>query len=96
MDWIDRLRDILCRLYQELGGNCADLGAEPTQWVQTVVSRYAVTGPPVFPTEEEQQAFLKVLSDLESHLALPENTLSPGDNAKLTNLIASLRAGLGV
>lgn len=94
MNWIEQLRYLLCQMYQEWGGDCKDLGIEPPEWVQTVTAMYAAEGDPTFENEAEEATFLQLLTDLEVHLALPQNTLSAADNQKLRDLIASLRNSL--
>lgn len=92
--WEDWLRWALCELYKKLGGDCAELWEDPNKRTKQVADQYAVHGPPTFGSTAEKNAFIKLLNDLEAHLALPENSLDAEHMAILTNLIAQLRAGL--
>lgn len=91
MNWVEQLRLLLCRMYEEWGGNCKELGITPTDWIQTLTTTYAAEGPPKFETEAQWADFQVLLSEVEVHLAQPGNTLSAADNSALLNLIAALR-----
>jgi hypothetical protein len=93
--WIIRLRELLCAIYQEWGGDCADLGVAPTAWIDTVTSAYVKNGAPTFADDAAQMEFLDTVGQLETHLASPDNSLTAEDNARLTTLIAALRNDLG-
>lgn len=92
--WLEQLRDLLCRIYREWGGDCAELGITPTEWVDTVVETYDTQGAPQFDDGFEYQKFMKTLTELELHLGLPENSLPPEDTARLLELIAQLRQAI--
>lgn len=95
-NWLARLRDLLCELYEQWGGNCAELGQGETNWIDTVCGSYAAEGAPHFEVPAEKDAFLSTLTELETHLGLSANTLSAADTGRLTDLIADLRTDLGV
>lgn len=85
--WQDKLRELLCDLYQLLGGNCQDLGAIPAAQIAAVSAGYA----PVIPPQSQWPQTNTILDQLAGHQALPGNTLSPSDNEALNNLIAMIR-----
>lgn len=97
MDWIDRLRELICKIYQEWGGDCADLFpiAETSGWIDLVIARYENDGAPTFGASAERQDYLNTLDELEAHLALPGNTLSQADTQRLQKLIDDLRLAIG-
>jgi hypothetical protein len=93
--WVDMLLDLLCRIYQEYGGDCKDLYNNPANAPQKVVSEYTTNGAPTFSNQDELDAFLQTLTDLETALASEENSLPQSDTDALTNMIAGLRSALG-
>ena len=96
MTWIEILRELLCRIYQQWGGNCDDLGQTESAWVATVCNEYEQEGLPAFANQQERDDYIQLLTDLENHLNENANTLSSGDDADLRQLIADLRADLGI
>jgi len=90
MDWQDWMRDLLCRLFKEIGGNCSNLGTTPTNWVATVDAAYQGKTP-TFATAEAQKGFLYLLSELECGLDDSRGTLSSTDDGKMRALITRLR-----
>jgi hypothetical protein len=84
---------LLCELYEEWGGDCADLGLTPGGWVDTVTEEYAAEGAPQLDAAGVA-ALLDLLNKLEAHLGLPANSLGATDTNRLLSLIASLRADL--
>lgn len=92
--WIDDLLDLLCKIYQSLGGDCSDFEGDPHKAVGLVTAKYAADGAPKFKTPADLATFLGWLDDLEAHLGLPANTLTSADTAALTLLIADLRKDL--
>lgn len=88
--WIERLLDLICEIYKEFQGDCDDL-TTPEGAIATVVSEYNANGAPQIPGESERQSFLDDLSDLEDHLASPENTLSASDSGQLSTLVHDLQ-----
>lgn len=92
--WLQTLRDLLCDLYEQWGGNCAELGEGAIAWISTVCGTYSAQGAPTFGSSQEKLAFLGTLSTLETHLESPRNTLSSGETTQLTDLIVNLRNDL--
>jgi hypothetical protein len=92
--WINQLRNVLCSIYEAWGGNCANLGTSPPDWVKMVCYMYDSEGPPPV-SGGALIAFLNLLTDLENCLAQPEDSLSLADQARLTTLIFNLRNDLG-
>lgn len=93
MDWEDMLRDLLCKLYEAWGGDCAELGATAGAQIATVAGEYAANGVPIF-LPAAKAAFLKTLDDLETLLQDSKNTLTTAQSTQLTGLIADLRKDL--
>lgn len=96
MNWIDLLRQYICQIYEEWGGNCADLGLVPVAWIDALAGEYKENGAPKFPSQDDLDRFLGELTQLETHLDLDDNSLEAAENASLRTLIASLRSDLGV
>lgn len=92
MNWINELFSLLCQMYKELGGDCEDLGSNPTIWVDRVVALYATKGPPTFDDSVEAAEFEMLLDQLEALLASPDNSLPESATQSLQNLINSLRS----
>ena len=94
MNWIDRLRALLCQIYTAWGGDCSELGMDAPAWITTVEGEFNESGVPSFDGDGGLESFLATLAETEAHLLLHGNTLSATDEARLTGLIANLRAGL--
>lgn len=92
--WIDALLEILCKIYQAMGGDCSDFEGDPHKAVTVVCGAYSTWGAPKFNNPGDLSDFLSLLGELETQLALPGNTLSGSDNAALATLIANLRKDL--
>lgn len=95
MNWIDLLRQYLCQIYQEWGGECKNLGLTPQACIATVQDEYNTEGLPDLPTQGDRDRFSSELDTLEKHLDSPGNILSSNDDTNLRSLVASLRADLG-
>jgi len=91
MTWRDILLEMLCRLYKDMGGDCADLGIEPLKVIQ---ESYDADGLPKFPTQADRDAFVSLIAELQAHLADPGNDLSAADNAKANALVAQIENDL--
>ena len=88
--WVERLLELICKIYEQFDGDCAEL-TTPEGAIATVVNAYNTNGAPQITGESERQSFLDDLTDLEDHLALPGNTLSATDSGLLSTLIDDLR-----
>lgn len=93
--WIDDLLEALCRIYKLWGGDCSDFDSDPHKAVELVIGAYQKFGVPIFPNPQSKDECLKDLDSLEDLLAMPENSLSPADNAALTTFIADMRKDIG-
>jgi hypothetical protein len=82
---------LLCQLYKELGGDCADLLATPAAAPAMVVALYTDKGPPEITKPDDIQNLLSILDQLEECLQSKNNNLSDEDNTSLEKVIASLR-----
>jgi hypothetical protein len=94
MTWDEWLRELMCRLYQVWGGDCAELGIVPNPAIPKLHT--AVMGGP-FPNlkaEEREQLALDVTA-LADHLKLSGNNLDPAYNAMLDEVIAYIQSELG-
>lgn len=94
MSWMDEVLALLCAIYKEFGGKCADLYAAPSQAPAKVLAAYGKVGTPTFPGEPQKLAFLQNLNDLEKELASPSNTFGDEDTNALNDMIAQLRLDL--
>jgi hypothetical protein len=93
--WLILLRELICRIYKEWGGDCNNLPQGIPGQIKTLVDTYAAQGPPDLPSESAVTAYLALLDETEAHLNLPQNTLAAEDDAALRQLIADLRNDLG-
>lgn len=93
--WEQALWNLLCEIYRQLGGDCADL-PKPSlpDAIGTLEAQHAQHGPPQFSGSEAKAHFLDVLNDAEELLQAPESTLSEGDTQRLLTLISNLRSGM--
>jgi hypothetical protein len=94
--WTDWLLELLCRLYQAWGGDCKDFNGSPATAITLLQDEYTRNGAPSFASQKDKDDVLAGLSALETHLALQDNTLTSGQTAALTQLIADLRKDLGL
>ncbi len=88
--WRDRVLDILCRLYQTYGKNCADLGVPWPQVISALLEKAEIEGRPPFGTPQEEAEFDKTLEELSAALASPENDASPSENADMQMILKLL------
>lgn len=89
------MRELLCRIYKEWGGDCAtDFPQASSGWVAKVTGAYSTNGAPTFSDPLKKQQFLDHLDALESHLKLGENSLSSADTNALFSMIEGLRNDL--
>lgn len=95
MTWVQWLLELLCRIYQEYGGDCADLGITPEQRITFLEGVYAMNGPPTFQDDDARKEFLSVLNELETCLDSTDNSLTQDENDRLQTLIAQLRSDIG-
>jgi hypothetical protein len=90
--WIEQLRDFLCRLYEEWGGDCSQLPFPVPDRIAEQWKTYNAEGAPKFSGEPARVAYLQLLTDIETHLDHTNNTLSEPDDTSLRNLTAQLRS----
>jgi hypothetical protein len=90
--WVDWLMELLCRIYKEWGGNCADLGLTPTDAIKQSLDTFNNNGLPSFPDPAKEEEFFNTVDAIEAHLDLPDNSLTTEDDEKLRQLIADMRA----
>jgi hypothetical protein len=95
--WMDTLRDLLCQMYQELGGDCADLQPPanqeepPPEWapVEMVTALWSPPAPvPPGVTAGTVEALL-------GHLGDGGNVLPPAQSASLVAWLTDLRGAVG-
>ncbi len=99
LTWQQVLCRQLCELYKKVyGGDCDDLDCDPGEddAANTVVTLYEDDGLPAGMTDTEKCDLLGYLNSLETHLALPGNTLTPATNSALDGMIAGMRLDIGV
>jgi hypothetical protein len=88
--WIDHLLQILCELYREWGGNCEDLGTDPSRAAEIVLSTFNNNGPPKLTKQSDIDDLLEYLADLNACLNDPDNTLPSGVTAQLKSMIETI------
>jgi hypothetical protein len=93
-DWLKKLQEMLCRIYEEWGGNCADLPFSVPAQILVLADEYKEQGDPQFGSQTDLLDFLQLLSDTVAHLDLPGNSLEPADDLSLRTLIACLQTDL--
>ena len=86
-NWLEGLRDLLCKLYNIIDGDCVDFGSTAREQINLVQSAYG----PMSPTPGSWEEINATLDELEGHQALSTNPLSSSDDAALTALIQSVR-----
>lgn len=85
MTWQEQLFEYLRRLCEIVNGAPCGMSesTQPSVWVATVYTTWQSHGCPDPPPSDWSQ----LLSDLETHLDSPNNTLSPDDDGKLREII---------
>lgn len=96
-NWMQVFQSLLCQLYREFGGDCGSLGWSDggQSAVAAVQAAFETNGLPPFPAAADRQEFVELLDELETHLNLPNATLSPTVKAAAESLIDDIRAALG-
>jgi hypothetical protein len=89
--WLDKLKELLCRLYKEWGGDCANLPPDIRSTIAVLEECYAKFGNPRPDDPAGAAEFDALLAELEAHLNLSGNTLDPVDDAALRGLLAQLK-----
>jgi hypothetical protein len=95
--WMDTLRDLLCQMYQDLGGDCKDLQPPPDEpepppeWAPVGV----VTGMWTAPDPVPPGVTAGTVDALLAHLALPGNVLPSAESADLEAWLTALRGAVG-
>ncbi|MCC7389214.1 MAG: hypothetical protein IT431_10645 [Phycisphaerales bacterium] len=95
-DWIILFRSLLCELYQQFGGDCGtlDWGDGGQTAVDTVRTAFETNGLPPLTGITAQQEFEELLNDLETHINLPNATISPAVKSATQSLIDDIRGAL--
>jgi hypothetical protein len=95
--WMDTLRDLLCQMYQELGGDCADLQPPanqeepPENWAPVeAILAVCVTTPPI-----PSGVTVARCDEVLSHLSDGGNILETADSAALVGRFTDLRNAVG-
>lgn len=96
MTWKQLLLELLCRIYELMDGDCADIGVEPKDKILGIATLYAKNGLPNFPTQADRDKFIDAIKDLQAHLQDPANNLGIDDKNALAALLASICADLGI
>lgn len=86
--WLEYLRNWLCQLYLEFGGNCGELGATASEQIATVADAYDTFDPP----QSQWPAINADLDELASLEQSPINPLPTPTNDELKKLIIMIRA----
>lgn len=89
--WLAMLKEFLCRIYREWGGDCGELATDISERIVAVVTTYNDRGAPEFPSEKARSDYLELLTELEGHLDQAGNSLSTEDDASVRALISNLR-----
>jgi hypothetical protein len=89
--WLDKLKELLCRLYQEWGGDCGTLPSDIRSTIAVLRDCYTKYGSPRPPDPTGAGRFDALLAEIEAHLDLSENTLDPIDEQVLEALLSQLK-----
>lgn len=89
----DLVWHILCWIYTQLGKNCAFLEKNVNLAAKSVKQTYEDERPLIL-SNEEKQAFLDKLTELENQLKGPDNPADPGATDALFEFIALARQDL--
>jgi hypothetical protein len=90
--WFDILRELMCRLYQEMGGSCLDLfppGVPPV--VADAVDLLTKGGVPKSPSE----SLVGVAAETEDHLDGKGNDLDEKVNLALLGFVQAVQQAAG-
>lgn len=91
--WRNWLLHLLCRMYREWGGDCADLGLPP-EAIPKLAVLYAENGAPQFDEDSEIATYLDVLSAVTAHLDLADNNLDDSLDKSLRLTVGALQSDL--
>lgn len=92
VNWWLTLRDLFCKLYQECGGDCADLGSTPAQAVVVINSLAQLPNGPAFGAAADRE---RCLSAIQAAMLIdnsPDNGLSSADKTAIWGALAALKA----
>lgn len=89
--WDAWLEHLLCKLFLGLGRNCTGLAGPIPEAVTTFHSAALAEGRPDFPNPADAAEFDAWLDALETHLDLPDNTLTVAQDTLLRQAISVLR-----
>lgn len=91
----NRLRELICRMYEQLGRDCSELGYSPGSIISQFHAAYDIAGAPLFDTPETRSAFI---ADLDATIALingADSPLTSSEDAELRALISKIRSDIG-
>jgi hypothetical protein len=85
------LKELLCRLYKEWGGDCANLPPDIRNTIAVLTDCYTKYGNPRPSDPTGAADFDALLAQILAHLDLSADTLDPTDDAALRALLAKLK-----
>lgn len=98
MEWLDKLIEFLCEILEILDGDCSEIvgdSSDPEVVIDEIEAHYDPNNPPQ-PADNNQKAeWCTLLSNTETHLDLPGNSLSPTYDQKIRGIIDSLQSDIG-
>lgn len=89
--WVQKLKELLCKMYQEWGGDCANLPLSCHDQIGVLTTLYGRQGAPPIPSTSAIKAFVILLDQVNQLLTDPACTLEDEDRQTLSTLIAELR-----
>jgi len=92
VNWWSLIRDMLCKFYQECGGDCADLGTTPAQAVVVTNALAQMPDGPAFDDAESRQRCLNAIQASMLVVNAPGNGLSSSDKTSLWGALAALKS----
>ncbi|MFG0284898.1 MAG: hypothetical protein ACF8R7_10795 [Phycisphaerales bacterium JB039] len=98
MQWLDKLIDFLCEILEVLDGDCSELigdASDPEVVIDAIEEQYDPNSPPQPADNAEKGQWCGLFAATESHLDLPENSLSPAYDTKIRQMINSLQSDVG-
>jgi hypothetical protein len=93
-DWLADLREYLCRIYKEWGGDCATLPFMVEPRVAALWDCFNAKGVPALADQNKRDAYRKLLVDTRDCLDRPENTLETAVDSSLRSLLDTLLAAV--
>lgn len=92
----ERLRELICRMYRELGFDCANLPHSPVVNMITALGTAAdANSPPTPPSATSRIEYILAIDDTAKLIEGPDSTLTPAEYQQLSGILSKLWDDIG-